>query len=120
MDKSLPSLENLLIESIDRKGYLAAVGIPHPMVQFTENGSLLDIGYADAIVGFIVDTTFGPDSGRYKTAVWFLLESEHAYFTICGRAGIVAEKLRRHLRRQIPSHIPAILGSISPLACYCF
>jgi hypothetical protein len=102
MEKSLPTLEDLLIESIDRKGYLAAVGIPHPMVRFAENGSLLDIGYADAVVGFIVDTTLEPDTERYKTTRWFLLESEHAYFTICGRAGIDAGKLTWHLRRQIP------------------
>jgi hypothetical protein len=102
MEKSLPSLEDLLIKSIDRKGYLAAVGIPHPMVRFAENGCLLDIGYADAIVGFIVDTTLEPDSDRYQTAVWFLLESEQAFFVVCSNAGIDAERLREHLRRQIP------------------
>jgi hypothetical protein len=103
MDKSLPSLEDLLIESIDRKGYLAAVGIPHPMGRFASNGNLVDVAYADAIVGFIVDTTLEPDTYRYKTAVWFLLKSEHAYYEICSKAGIDAEGLRQHLRRQIPS-----------------
>jgi hypothetical protein len=103
MDKSLPSLDDSLIQSIDRKGNRAAVGLPHPMVRFAENGSPLDIGYADAIVGFIVDTTLEPDTYRYKTAVWFLLKSEHAYYEICSKAGIDAEGLRQHLRRQIPS-----------------
>ena len=102
MDKSLPSLENLLIESIDRKGYLAAVGIPHPMTRFTSNDSLLDMAYADEIVRFIVDTTLEPDDHRHKNAVWFLLESEQAFFTVCNRAGIDAERLRQHLRKQIP------------------
>jgi hypothetical protein len=102
MDKSpLPSLEDLFVKSIDHKGYLAALGIPHPMVRFTSNGSLLDIAYADAVVAFIVDTTGEPDTDSYKTAVWFLLESEQAYFAICAVAGIDAEKLRRHLRNHI-------------------
>jgi hypothetical protein len=60
----------------------------------------MDVAYADAVVGFIVDSTLEPDTERYKTARWFLLESERAYFTICGRAGIDAETLRQHLRRQ--------------------
>ena len=102
MDKSpLPSFEELFVTSVDRKGYRAAVGIPHPMVRFASNASLSDIAYADEIVRFIVDTTLGSDDQRCKNAVWFLLESEQAFFVICERAGIDAEKLRRHLRNHI-------------------
>jgi hypothetical protein len=104
MDKPpLPSLEDLFVTSVDRNGYRAAIGIPHPMVRFTSNGSLLDGAYADAVVGFIVDSTLEADTERCKTAVWFLLESEQAFFVICERAGIDAEKLRRHLRNHIPA-----------------
>jgi hypothetical protein len=97
----LPSLEDLLITSVDRKAYRAAVGIPHPMIRFASNSSLSDIAYADAVVGFIVDSMLEPDTAKYKTAVWFLLESEQAFFVICEKAGIYAEKLRRHLRNHI-------------------
>jgi hypothetical protein len=65
------------------------------------DGSLLDIAYADAVVGFIVDSTLEADTERCKTAVWFLLEGEQAFFVICERAGIDAEKLRLHLRNHI-------------------
>ena len=102
MDKSpLPSFEELFVTSVDRKGYRAAVGIPHPMVRFASNASLSDIAYADEIVRFIVDTTLGSDDQRCKNAVWFLLESEQAFFAICSRAGIDADRLRQHLRKQI-------------------
>jgi hypothetical protein len=97
----LPALEDLFIKSVNHKGYLAALGIPHPMERFTSNGGLLDIAYADAVVGFIVDSTVEADTERCKTAVWFLLESEQAFFVICERAGIDAEKLRLHLRKHI-------------------
>jgi hypothetical protein len=103
MDKSpLPSLEDLFVTSVDCNGYRAAVGIPHPMVRFTSSGSLMDSAYADAIVGFIVDSTLEAETERCKTAVWFLLESEQAFFVICKRAGIDADRLRQHLRKQIP------------------
>jgi len=101
MDKSLPSLEDLFVKSVDHKGYEAAVGIFHPMVRFASNGGLLDIAYADAVVGFIVDSTLDEDTERFKTARWFLLESEQAFFAICARAGIDAEKLRLHLWKHI-------------------
>ncbi len=71
------------------------------MVRCAENGNFVDVAYADALVGFIVDPTLEPASDRYKTAVWFLLDSEHAFFVICVRAGSDAEKLRPHLRKQI-------------------
>lgn len=101
MEKPLPPLENLFLESVNAKGYVAGVGLPHPMERFAPDGSLLDIAYADAVVGFIVDTTLEEYTQRYQTARWFLLESEQAFFVVCSRAGIDAEKLRRHLRNQI-------------------
>jgi hypothetical protein len=34
----------------------------------------------------------------HKAAVWFLFESEHAFFVVCAEAGIDAGKLRHHLQ----------------------
>jgi hypothetical protein len=102
-DKSaLPSLEDLFINSVDPRGYRVKVGIPHPLIRFGLNGSFQDNADADAVAEFVMDSTLEPDTDRYKTAIWFLLESERAFFAICGKAGIDAEKLRQHLRKQIP------------------
>jgi hypothetical protein len=99
---SLPSLEELLVESVDRRGHKMKVGIPHPLVRFGLSGSFQDNEYADAVADFIVDTVGAePDTAKYQTAVWFLLDSEQAFFTVCSKAGIDAEKLRQHLRKQI-------------------
>ena len=70
-------------------------------MKFGLNGQFKDDCYADAVVGFIVDTTLDSDTPKYQTARWFLFESEQAFFVICERAGIDAEKLRRHLRNHI-------------------
>jgi hypothetical protein len=50
-------------------------------------------------VEYIHDTVWEEAaSGGFKGAMWFLLESERAFFFVCSEAGIDAEKLRSHLR----------------------
>jgi hypothetical protein len=39
-----------------------------------------------------------PDRGMHKAAVWFLFDSEHAFFVVYAGAGIDSEKLRNHLQ----------------------
>lgn len=39
-----------------------------------------------------------PGSPMHRAAMWFLFDSEQAFFIVCAEAGIDAEKLRRHLQ----------------------
>ena len=56
----------------------------------------------DAIMEFIKDWTWeAPESVRQRAAVWFLFDSERAFFVACFEAGIDAERLRNHLRQRL-------------------
>ena len=96
--RPLQSLEELLIESFDMKGFRERSGLPHPLSKFSSNGAIKDGPYADAVLQFIKDLTLSePESTRRNNAAWFLLESERAFFVACFEAGVDAEKLRNHL-----------------------
>jgi len=72
-------------------------------VKFAANGAVKDGPYADAIIEFIKDWTCeAPESAKHGTAMWFLFDSERAFFVACASAGIDAEKLRNHLRSRRP------------------
>ncbi len=97
-------LPRLLEESLDSRALRIKCGVPHPLSHFGTvdfNDGLL----ADIILEFIHDTVWEePGSPRCKGAVWFLLESERAYFFACVGAGIDGNKLRSHLRK---CHLPS-------------
>ncbi len=98
MNRSLQSLEELLIESLDLKGLRERSGLPHPLSKFASNGVIKEGSYADAILGFMHDLTLRePESDHDKMASWFLLESDKAFFYACAEAGVDSEKLRSHL-----------------------
>jgi len=79
------------------------LGLPHPLAQWGIDGRFMDGLFADIILDFIHDTVWERrDSCAYKGAVWFLLESEKAYYFACAEAGIDAERLRDHLRKKLP------------------
>jgi len=91
-------LEELLIKSFDLKGLRERSGLPHPLSKFAANGAVKEGPYADAIIEFIKEWTCeAPESASHRAALWFLLESERAFFVACSEAGIDAEKLRTHL-----------------------
>src|SRR5260221_10558258 len=94
-------LPRLLEESLDPRALRIKCGVPHPLSHFGTvdfNDGLL----ADIILEFIHDTVWEePGSPRCKGAVWFLLESERAYFFACAVAGIDGNK---HLRK---CHLPS-------------
>jgi hypothetical protein len=94
---SLQELEELM--SQDPRALRIKCGVPHPLSHFGTVG--FDDGLlADIILDFIHDTVWEePESPRCKGAVWFLLESERAYFFACTGAGIDGSKLRSHLRK---------------------
>ena len=72
---------------------------PHPLAPFGLNGEVKDNAYADKVLDLIEDVQYAePDTIVHNTAIWFLLESDMAFFLICGEAGIDAEKLRDHLK----------------------
>jgi len=76
------------------------LGIPHPLSNFALS-SFVDGFHAEIITTLIHDTVLSepdPDSGAWKGATWFLLESQQAYFFACAEAGIDALRLRNHLR----------------------
>ena len=97
-NRPLQSLEELLIQSFDMKGFRERSDLPHPLSKFARNGAIKDGPCADAILGFIHDCTLRePESDQHKAASWFLLESDKAFFYACSEAGVDAEKLRSHL-----------------------
>lgn len=80
-------------------------GVPHPLEKFAVDGHFTDGFCAGVITEFIQDATLQePDSRRAKGAMWFLLESETAFFVACDGAGIDGAKLREHLRKFIFVH----------------
>src|SRR5258708_4072163 len=93
----LQELEELM--SRDPRAVRLRCGIPHPLSNFS-GPSFHDGLLADIILEFIHDTVWEePESPRCKGALWFLLESERAYFFACAGAGIDGNKLRSHLRK---------------------
>src|SRR5712664_1501465 len=99
-NRPLQSLEELLIESFDLKGFRERSGLPHPLSKFASNGAIKDGCYADTILTFIHDLALRePESNQHKAASWFLLDSERAFLVACVEAGVDAEKLRSHLLR---------------------
>jgi hypothetical protein len=101
MDQSpLPSFEQLLIESLDQRALRKRLGLPHPLHKFAANGGVKDNAYADAILEFLNDHAWSePDSMRHRAAMWFLFESERAFFFACSECGIDADRFREHLRK---------------------
>ena len=90
-------LEDLILESLNPR---AITGLPHPLSKFAANGAVKEGPYADAIIEFIKDWTCeAPESVRQRAAMWFLFQSERAFFVACAEAGIDAGKLRSHIRR---------------------
>jgi len=93
--RPLHPLEDLILESLNPR---AITGLPHPLSKFAANGTVKEGSYADAIIEFIKDWTWeAPESVRQRAAMWFLFDSERAFFVACFEAGIDAEKLRSHL-----------------------
>jgi len=100
----LQPLEDLILESLNPRAIRERFGLPHPLSKFAANGMVKDGPYADAIIEFIKEWTCeAPESVKHGAAMWFLFESERAFFVACSEAGIDAEKLRSHLRRSITS-----------------
>jgi len=94
-ERPLQPLEDLILESLNPR---AIRGLPHPLSKFAANGAVKEGPYADAILEFVNNLTWeAPESARHRAAVWFLFESERAFFVACSEAGIDAEKLRSHL-----------------------
>jgi hypothetical protein len=101
----LPSLEELIEESLHPRALRERLGLPHPLSNFATNGAISDGPYADAVLNFMQDLTAEPESVQHRAAEWFLFESEKAFFFACSEAGIDAKKLRSHLescRRSDP------------------
>ena len=97
-NRPLQSLEELLIESFDMKGFRGRSGLPHPLSKFASNGAIKDGCYADTILALMHDLTLRePESNQHKAAEWFFFDSEKAFFFACSEAGVDAEKLRSHL-----------------------
>ena len=97
----LDTLDTLLRK--DPEAMRRKVGIPHPLSKFA-GPNFVDGFFADLVLDFIHDTVFkDPTSNAYKGAIWFLLESEQAYFFACEMAGLDATRLRAHLRNKIPT-----------------
>jgi hypothetical protein len=93
-------LEDLLASSLDPRGLRKKFGLPHPLHKFATNGGVKDNAYADAILEFLNDHAWSePGSPRQRGAVWFLFESEKAFFVACEQAGIDADRFREHLRK---------------------
>src|SRR6266849_4950759 len=82
-----PELTEIIEELIDKD--LSAVrvrcGVPHPLSNFA-GPNFVDGVFADIVLDFIHDTVWEkPESNAHKGVMWFLLESERAYyFCMCG------------------------------------
>jgi len=97
-ERPLQPLEELILESLNPRAIRDRFGLPHPLSKFAANGAVKEGPYADAIIEFIKEWTCeAPESASHRAALWFLLESERAFFVACSEAGIDAEKLRTHL-----------------------
>ena len=99
--RPLQPLEDLILASLNPRAIRERFGLPHPLSKFAANGAVKDGPYVDAIMEFIKDWTWeAPESVRQRAAVWFLFDSERAFFVACFEAGIDAEKLRSHLKSR--------------------
>ena len=102
MNQPLESLEDLVLASLNPRAIRERFGLPHPLSKFAANGAVKEGPYADAIIEFIKDWTWeAPESVRQRAAMWFLFQSERAFFVACSEAGIDAERLRNHLRQRL-------------------
>ncbi len=100
MSRPLKSLEDLVIQSLDQKRLREQFVLPHPLFKFAANGVINDGPCADAVLEFVHNLTMDePGSPRHRSASWFLLESDKAFFYACAEAGIDAGRLRRHLTK---------------------
>jgi hypothetical protein len=96
--RQLDSLEELTLASLDPRALRERFGLPHPLSKFAANGTVKEGPHADAILEFIHGLTWDePDREMHRAAIWFLFDSEHAFFVVCAEAGIDAERLRSHL-----------------------
>ena len=96
--RPLESLEDFIEVSLNPRALRERFSLPHPLSKFAANGTVKEGPYADAILQFIHGLTWDePDNEMHKAALWFLFDSEHAFFVVCLEARIDAEKLRRHL-----------------------
>ncbi len=99
--RPLESLEDLILESLNPRAIRERFGLPHPLSKFAANGMVKEGPYGEAILEFIKDWTCeAPESARHRAAMWFLFQSERAFFVACSEVGIDAEKLRSHLLRM--------------------
>jgi len=97
--RRLDTLEELTLASLDLRALRERFGLPHPLSKFAANGTVKEGPYADAILEFVHELTWDePDREMHKAAVWFLFDSEHAFFVVCAEAGIDAKRLRHHLQ----------------------
>src|SRR5260370_19158095 len=92
---SLQELEELM--SQDPRALRIKCGVPHPLSHFGtvdfDDGLLADI-----ILEFIHDMVWEEtESNAHKGVMWFLLESQRAYFFACFGAGIYCSNSPRHL-----------------------
>ena len=98
MNQPLLAIEDLLTPN--PRSLRISVGLPHPLAKFGIASQFDDGLYADIVLYFIHEIMIEePESRRFNAAIWFLLESEKAYFLVCAEAGIDAARLRDHLRR---------------------
>jgi hypothetical protein len=89
--------EDFLTAVFDPSSLRRRLGLPHPLQKFAAHGAVKDNAYADAILEFM--SHMGePGTPMHRAAMWFLFQSERAYFVACSRCGVDAEKLRSHLR----------------------
>ncbi|HWZ99604.1 MAG TPA: hypothetical protein VN025_17735 [Candidatus Dormibacteraeota bacterium] len=96
----LDTVEDLLRQSLKPRALRQEYGLPHPLHRFAASGRVKDNIHADVILAFLRDWTFEePGTEIYKTAEWFLFDSEQGFFLCCSECGIDAEKLRSHLRQ---------------------
>ena len=68
-------------------------GLPHPLSKFGAKDNV----YADVVLEF-VSRLVEPGTPMHRAAMWFLFESEQAFFVVCYEAGIDADRLRKHLQ----------------------
>src|SRR5258708_20240245 len=91
-----PGLAEIIEELInqDPRAVRARCGVPHPLSNFA-GPNFVDGLFADIILDFIHDTVWEePEPNAHKGAIWFLLESEQAYYFPCAEPGIYTTRFR--------------------------
>ncbi len=89
--------EDFLTAIFDPSSLRGRLGLPHPLQKFAAHGAVKENAYADAILEFISHMGY-PGSPMHRASMWFVLQSEQAFFVACSKCGVDAEKLRSHLR----------------------